>query len=420
MRPSRRQGRPAALVLAAALTALAAPAQAEDAPAAPRVRFLRTELATVQPSHVVVRGAFEIAGPPHRWYGVGFRLLLDKGMPLLNSEGTVRRRWNDLFTPDNVRTARWTDIRVAIPRQAIASAENLPQGRRAILWAAAEVKDYATGKYLGSPWSVAAPLIVTRDEQGQITGLAAFDTEPFAAKPNPPSESLRGRRCRLKCRHLEPRDGVRLYRAVDREGGAACDLLVGPKRHARLAGTSRGQFFRPIDSPQKARELALLDLGGSVVIETQEQYRALVSAAKSVGYETGPHIRAQGPPSAGVRVRPEPDLGYRVSALVLRRDGGSFGAVVRRRIAVGTSGRIGIVERTYIDAPSLLPGRDGQAPSKPEAYSRAIEAALDRSATASVADPVEVTDEAATILRPAYHPSAARSEPAPLASEAAP
>ena len=70
------------VALAVACLLLGDSARADDPPA--RARHLFTEVVKTGLKKVVVRGAFEIIGPPHRWYAVRFQLMQGNGKAMGN------------------------------------------------------------------------------------------------------------------------------------------------------------------------------------------------------------------------------------------------------------------------------------------------------------------------------------------------
>ncbi len=165
------------------------------------VMYLQTKVTRSSEELLVGHGAFEISGPPHRWYGVYFQVRLDADTALrLESEKEDKyliKHWGDIFTPENVVTARYTDCRAGIPVKEIASAANFPKGKRTALWVVCDVWDVETKKYIGSGWSVRAPLIVTRDKAGKIIGIETFNTDPINPKKNHYSRRSMSRNARF-------------------------------------------------------------------------------------------------------------------------------------------------------------------------------------------------------------------------------
>ncbi len=140
------------------------------------------------------------------------------------------------------------------------------------------------------------------------------------------------------------RPGVKPYRAI---GGKhePFNILVRGDRQAELGTLDRSFFFEPIDSLEKARELVELGYPGAVVIETSAQYALIVKALRAKGWLPDKQIKLEKPSSYGVTVRIEPELGYRVTSLMIDHtnlyDLGSRN-VMYREFAVASDGRMGM------------------------------------------------------------------------------
>lgn len=163
---------------------LATPVLAQADPPAVDVKYLETE-AWRHEDTLVVRGAFEISGPAHRWYGVYFQLRLSDDVALkAPGENGFAKKWSDLFTPESPAPARWTDCRIGFPLSEIEKAENLPRGARTELWAVCDLWSQETEQYVGSGWPVAAKFFVTTDAAGKITAVEFPDAGPPPAGPS--------------------------------------------------------------------------------------------------------------------------------------------------------------------------------------------------------------------------------------------
>jgi len=393
--------------LLASVSLFLSPLSARPLPAenvSPHVRNLDTEVTWPGQEYILLRGAFEITGPTHRWYGVYFQLRLDAATPLKEKgkEGFVKL-WNNIFTPENVETARYTDCRLDIPVNQIASATGLPRGKRTVLWAVCDVWDTESKKYIGSGWDVRAPLIVTTDEAGKIVKIETFNTSQFSPKKNHYSATINVKECQLHLRHLNLKPGARLYRAVKLRHETH-DLLVMGDRQAELTSKNRGFFFKPIDSPEKAAELVEIGYPGAVIIKSAEQYQAIVKALKAKGWLPGEHIKVEKPPSYGVTVTAEPQLGYRVKVLMIHHinyyDLG-LRQPMYREFAVASDGRIGIVtEILCIEAPQTPygapPGWAQPLPLGPKEYNKALRSVLTAEGSRTI-PPVTVTNRKTAI-----------------------
>jgi hypothetical protein len=180
--------------LVAAGLALLGPGTARAQQEAPRVRYLATQFLGRQDGRLVVRGAFEVTGPPRRAYDVFFQLRLDEKTPLRFKAfpyGTPWK-WGRVHSPPAARTARWDDCRVGIGLEYLRDATNLPRGQKTLLYAVCDVKDVAANKYLGSGWSTRAAVFVTTDAGGNVVRAEA---PPVPPAPEPGMPALPG--CRV-------------------------------------------------------------------------------------------------------------------------------------------------------------------------------------------------------------------------------
>jgi len=375
----------------------------------PDVKYLNTELTATGDEFVVVRGAFEITGPPNKWYTVYFQLRLDADTSVKvkdeKGERAFLQSWGSIFTPENVQTARYTDCRVGFPTKQIASATNLPKGKRTILWAVCDVWDDEGKKYLGFGWDVRTPLIVTTNTSGKITKMETFNTQAFnPKKSNPFGGDVKGRECELSLKHLKLKPEVRLCRVL---GGKleVSDILVMGDTQANIASTDRGLFFEAVDSPQKAAELVKVGYPGAVIIKTEEQYQAIVKALKLKGWKPEEHMKVGDPPSYGLIVKGEPDLGYRVSMLMLDYEityGLGLRSLMYREFAVTPEGRIAIAtETTWVRAPQsetgAPPGWMQPLPMDPRNYNEVVQPLLTEAGSENV--PRVIVTDRKTALR---------------------
>jgi len=342
------------------------------------------------PTYLLVRGAFEIVGNPQEWHGVYFQIRLDANTPLKEKdrEGFVRF-WNNIFTPENVDSARYTDCRTAFQLKDIEAATNLPKGKRTILWIVCDLWDDQNKQYIGSGWGARAPVIVTTDATGKITKVDLFRTSPFSVKKNHQTEKVNMKECELSLKHLKLKPGVKLHREITLRLESQDVLMLGDYQ-ADLRGESRGYFFEPIDSAQKAAELVEIGFPRGVIIETPEQYGLIKKALKAKGWVETPtrgkeqDIPVEDPPSYGLKVTEEPGLGYRVTALMIDYlDYYSLGLrhILYREFAVSSDGRIGMgTETICIEAPQTPygapPGWTQRSPIDPEEYTKVLRLVL--------------------------------------------
>jgi hypothetical protein len=370
---------------------------------ATEVNYLDTEVTYPDPEYLLVRGAFEITGPPNQWYGVYFQIRFDASTPLKEEgkEGFLKL-WNNIFTPENIETARYTDCRLDFQIKDIAAATNLPKGKRTVLWMVCDIWDTEGKQYIGSGWSARAPFIVTTDASGKIVKVELFRTPPFTLKNNHETAKINAKESELSLKHLKLKPGVKSYRAIEVRHENR-DFLVLGDQQADLRSENRGYFFEPIDSPQKAAELVEVGYPRAVIIETPEQYELIMKALKAKGWKAE-NIPMEKPPSYGLKVTEEPQLGYRVTALMIDYiDYYSLGLryVMYREFAVAPDGRLGITdEKTCIEAPQTPygagPGWTQPLPIDPEDYTQVLRLVLSADGSRTI-PPVIVTDRTVAV-----------------------
>jgi len=371
------------------------------------VNYLQTRVTKASEDLLIGHGAFEISGLPHRWYSVYFDVRLDPN-PVRNPTGEKKdkhllKHWGDIFTPENIETARYADCRVGIPSTELANITNLPKEKRILLWVVCDIWDAEKKGFLGTGWGVRSPLIVKTDAAGNIIQTETFNTETMNPRKNHSSETIHVKKCNLALKHLKMKPGVKLYRAI---GGKhePYNILVKDERQTELGTLNRGFFFEPIDSAQKAAELVEIGYPGAVVIENRLQYNRIVQTVKSKGWQPGKHLKTEEPPGYGVSVRVEPELGYRVSALMIDRvnyyDLG-LRSLIYREFAVSLDGRIGIEkEITHVLSPEsetgARPGWTQPLPINPKPYNDLLRSVLTPDGS-RVIPKVIVTGEKASI-----------------------
>ena len=114
---------------------------------------------------------------------------------------------------------------------------------------------------------------MTTDADGKITALETFPTSPQRLEPNHPSQTLVGNECKLETKHIRLKEDAKLVK------NAYGFQLLGPTSQIGLSRPGRGAFFGTIDSPEKARELFEVGLGGSRIIKDKKQYQAIAKGA---------------------------------------------------------------------------------------------------------------------------------------------
>jgi hypothetical protein len=421
---------PPYILAAAALTLLwAGPARAD---ALPWIRYLDTDIASIDKDMVVVRGAFEITSRPHCWYTVSFQLQLDEVTPLRKADGRpLWVEWAHLFTPDNLdspglhQQTRWTDCRAGFYLKDIAAAANLPRGQRTIVWAVGYLYDQTEKKFQDSGWYVRTPLILTTDEAGGITRTETFHTVPADVGTRGNARLIPVREMKLGLRDLRLKPGTKLYQGVEQRGRIH-EMAVLEKGAADLRGIHRGYFFNPIDSPEKAQELITIAYPDGVVVQSAAQYQQIVAALKAIkGWDALQFLPVERPAAYGMKVAEVPGLGYRVTALMIdreRREGQSahYRNVTLREWNVSADGRLSLKETVCIRCPvwhtgypamwlpefppqDRVPGQIGPPPnlnSALQAYDAAIKDALARGVTWVMPNTRTVTTTTARISQP--------------------
>jgi len=367
----------------------------------PRVDYLDTQVAHVADQRVLLRSSIQITGGKQRWFSVYFHFRLDAKTAIVLPNGKkFLALWGSLYPPSNVAAAHYDNITMPIPVKGIEAAVNLPKGKRTLLWGVCDVWDPAAKKYLGSGSQVRTPLLVTIDRTGKVTGIDTFNTGRLRPDVNDADAKFKARKATLKTTHVALRQTVALHRAADVTGGTKDVLVVGDYQ-APLGSPNRGYFFEKIDTPQKAREFALIGFSDDVVIETEAQYQAIVKALKARGWQKQ-HL-AGIPPALGVTVKEEPGLGYRVEATILIYSNSLkiLRGVVHVRCNVAYDGRLGQKVTRLVKAPELpfgvAPGWKQPMPMDPADYDELLAGLLVDEGTQRIPSYVTVTDEVVTV-----------------------
>lgn len=238
-----------------------------------------------------------------------------------------RVEWSVVIPPEEY-AATWRDATVKFSKAELASAVDLPKGKRTVLWAVPVLWQIETKRYLPFGWEAAAPLAVTTDADGKITALETFPTSPQRLEPNHPSQTLAGNECKLETKHIRLKDDARLVK------NAYGFQLLGPTSQIGLSMPGRGAFFGTIDSPEKARELFEVGLGGSRIIKDKKQYQAIAEP----GRQFSKLFYAELP--CGSTVTEVAGLGYCITALVLdySPESGQYTGVTQYTVYISTNG----------------------------------------------------------------------------------
>jgi hypothetical protein len=271
----------------------------------------------------VVRCAFEVTAPANRWLALDVEFRLSQAIPLIKPNGQMLlKRWNNLFTPvppAGGEPVAWTDCRLDIDFKNLQEASNLPVGKTFTLWVMGVLFDYASGKHIGSGWAVRTPLVVTTDEEGVVSKVTAPKLSPPQREQVDPASPVRlpVRAGQLDLQHLQPKKDLEAFLSFDQAGR----IVVVLQRQVRQAWEAKdyGPMFQPIDSADKARELAMAAHQGDWLIPNREVHVALEEKLKAQGWASG-DIPAQ-PTVFGVIVTPAEPIGWRVQLTVVESTG---------------------------------------------------------------------------------------------------
>lgn len=398
-----------------------------DEPPARLVTYLDNEVTKMERDYIVIRSAVELDAPPGRWYALDVEFRLSRAQPLILPSGKLLvKRWNNLFTPHGPRPARWLDCRLDVDFSDLQAAENFPKGKTFVLWAMGLIYNWEERSYVGSGWDVRAPLLLTTDSNGTVISCKAPRLLPMdLLRLNPAwKQTLRTRKLRLDVEHLKPLPETRAV-MVARTAGPGVPVLAADDVQA-WQPQGYGAFFGPIDTPEKARELLELQMPGHLVIQTRQQYQAILDTLKALGWARDRDLLAE-PPTIGETITEIEGLGYRISQLSIdplsTPDGPAWGDVVYRDIYVTEDGRVGFDPVLCVQAPQRPPenATDWQqpAPSDTETYTRAIDGVLGEDGYRILPERLVMTDDVVELALPIEAPAdivdAAPSTPGPAA-----
>jgi len=343
--------------------------------------YLANDVVAVGKDYFVLRIAFAVDGPGNRWIALDSEYRLEQAIPLVKADGQLlTKRWNSLFTPTSPRPIKWTDCRLDVDFKDLESAGNLPRDKTFVVWAMGVVLDYTTRKHVGSGWSVRAPLVVTTDADGKITDLQAPPLTPPNVRDVPAKPvKLPVLPVTAKLQHLVLKSGVQAYRTYTIKHKRPITFFVRGSQQV-WEPMSFGFALEPIDSPEKALELASLQFNGGVLVKTRQQLEAIESVLRKLGWKEGEGL-VIGPKSFGTVVSPVKAMGYRVQGLVIEpRPDGMLGDIAHHEMTLSTDGWIGDKRTLCVRAPladtDRPEGWTQPAPASPQAYTQAVRKAL--------------------------------------------
>lgn len=357
------------------------------------VTYLENQLSLPEPGYAVVRSAFEVEGPPHRWIALDVEFRLAQAIPLVRPDGKAfLKRWNDLFLPDSPRPVRWTDCRLEVDFRELEQTGNWPkEAKTFVVWAMGLVYDHAAGRHIGSGWSVRAPLVLTTDSSGRIQTVRAPSLPPILLL-HPSQETIPARRMTIRTDALTPAAGVKAYQIFRRDGMQR--IVLETPRGQIWRRQDYGGAFEAIDTEEKARELVLLRHGGGIILSRPDEYQAVLDTARQLGWPAK-ELPAAPPTSFGLRCTPVEGLGWQIDLLLVeaRRDG--LGDLAAWQYFVCFDGRVGAKRKILLRAP-----REGSAASVGrEAYTAAVWSHLPR--PEFIASRFHPAEEIATLPLPA-------------------
>jgi hypothetical protein len=278
--------------------------------ATPQADYLKTEV-RIGDDAIYVDNDFRIySGDGWSFIPVTF-LYLDKDKTLRRTEDQdFRVEWSMVIPPEEY-VATWRDTSIKFGKDELAGAFNLPKGKRTVLWVVPALWRIEPKEYMNFGWDAAAPLAVTTDAEGKIAALETFPTRPRRLESNDSSQTLDGKECKLETKliHLSPD-----AKLVKNSYGFQ---LVGPTEQIGLQEPGRGAFFGAIDSPEKARELFEVALGGSKIIKDRKQYEAIAEPGVAAFGRYKVFWRNGDAVKCGYTVKEVAGIGYHIEALVL-------------------------------------------------------------------------------------------------------
>jgi len=339
-------------------------------------------------------GAFSLRGPTQRWYTVAYGLFTPAGEPVADAQGKpVRFGSVLLFPPENVCPATYPPLQSEALLKDLPPCPGLPKEQRAVLKVAPVALPQETADAPPS-LNAALPLVVTTDAAGVITRAAAFPVEPVKPAPLSAGEKMNARILEPRFKALRLKPGAQLFRALGLKHDLREYVLV-EGRLAELRGPSRAFAF-DLSGPggaERAAELVMLSHPGAVILQTREQYQALLKALRDKGWPPGLEAPLDNPPGLGLSVEPEPSLGWRVRVLwaVCDRYYGRFlGSVFFHEFCVSEKGEIGFGQSVV-----CIP-----APAMDKDYTNLATEVLAKAGAQTVPDFVALTDKKASFPCP--------------------
>lgn len=379
------------LFILAALLASTALAQVDK----PSIAWLDIEAVTpADGDYLIFRAGFEITGPPHRWYSVFFELREHQTVKLLaQDKQTWVSQWGQIFTPENIKTARYGDVRLAVPLKDIAAAIQLPPNKRTVLWLNCNLYDMDLETFLGDGQAPQTALIVSTDPTtSAIVKVELFRTLPQSPVRNDPARKVKAQKARLTTKALKLGPQAAAYQVEGRY------LLANLNHQASLDSPGRGAFFEPIDSPDKAQELAVLAFAGREVLTDAQQYKALAETLRKADPDARIWKIEQEIERFGIVAQEEPLLGYRVKFPIISPE---LPGIEEVEVRVSRRGALGLSRRPLITPISRQPTT--QPTTSPaslvETFRQALDAAVP-SPRPTVPTLIETTGESLEIPRP--------------------
>jgi len=315
-------------------------------------------LETGADGRIRTNSAFGLRGDTQRWHNVAYGLFTVQGEPVADAAGKpVRFGSVLLFPPENVRPAAYPPLQSEIRLKDLPPCPGLPRGQSTVLKVAPVAQPHGATEE-AARLDVGLPLVVTVDAAGALTRAAAFSVEPIQTVAVSAEEKMNARVLEPKFKVLRLKPGAQLFRALGLKHDLREYALV-EGRLAELRGPSRAFAF-DLSGPEgaeRAAELVMLAHPGAVIIQTREQYAALLKALRDKGWPPGLEAPLEEPPGLGLAVEAEPSLGWRVRVLWAACDryyGRFLGPVYFHEFCVSEKGEVGFGQSVVcIPAPSM-------------------------------------------------------------------
>ena len=237
---------------------------------------------------IQVSAAVRIVGPENQTVAIRIQWFDESGRNLNNGKKKIGKHWKEIVIP-GVKHFRYlsrksevcfNNINVDFSFDELNQC-NLPQNQTSIIYATSEFFWKEQSVFVDKGWKHRIPLVVQTDGEGNILEARPFPLVNFFQPTTDFQKKIDVRKMELQLEHLNLKPEVLAYETKGIKH-TSLPVLSDGMHTVDLRGTNRGYFFQRIENEQQAIELARMGSPHSIVLQSKEDFDAIVSNFKKL------------------------------------------------------------------------------------------------------------------------------------------